>query len=404
LNRLNAEARYAADEHQMSIVDWYAKTFGYQPAWISDDTTDGAMSGLKHLSKTNEGTVPQFFSIHIGSAGEKGKIAGFTMPPPDKALDFVNFGRVAMGVPKLNDAQWRGLSADDKEERVMQINQLWMPSKLGDNDLPGQLSYYKGLRDTFVQRGGTDGLAPEVRSEVIGKFDSAINMLEKSMSDSVTRKLDYKRKESEITESAKVRAEDRADARRRRNNDEPSIKDANLLRDDYNRDLKQLEWPTIQASMARIQASAKDASPAGDLSLIFNFMKMLDPGSVVRESEFNNAATAAPLLQRYGLEKYSRLWKGEKLTTDQRADFVKRARNIFSEIREQKNEIDGLYRGRAKRYGIPDSDILSPNLSTGEQQQDGMVRIQASDGSFHRIPQDKLAAAQQRDPGAKVVN
>jgi Skp family chaperone for outer membrane proteins len=277
----------------------------------------------------------------------------------------VNYARKAEGVPTLTEQQWKALDADKQETHVHSANDLWMPSEITEEKIPGLIARYKGLKDTLLQRADT---VPEFRTEVAAKFDSAINMLTAIQGDHVTRKLDYKAKEAKITEEAKVRAEDRADARRKRNNDEPSIKDANLLRDDYNRDLKQLEWPTIQASMARIQASAKDASPAGDLSLIFNFMKMLDPGSVVRESEFNNAATAAPFLQRYGLEKYSRVWKGEKLTTDQRADFVKRARNIFSEIKTQKSEIDTLYKGRAKRYSIPEADILSPDLSTGEQQ------------------------------------
>jgi len=49
----------------------------------------------------------------------------------------------------------------------------------------------------------------------------------------------------------------------------------------------------IRDSFARIQASIEKPSAAGDLALIFNYMKILDPGSVVRESEFATAANAA---------------------------------------------------------------------------------------------------------------
>jgi hypothetical protein len=34
---------------------------------------------------------------------------------------------------------------------------------------------------------------------------------------------------------------------------------------------------------SKIEISAKKGTPQGDMSLIFAYMKMLDPGSVVRE-------------------------------------------------------------------------------------------------------------------------
>jgi hypothetical protein len=400
MSRLKQEARYAADDHAMQLVDFYAKRFGYVPSWVSDDDSESGMAGLKHLSKTNEGGVPPVFTMSIGNAGPKGKLVAFTLPPPDQQLEFVNYARQASNVPKLSEAQWKGLNADKQEQYVHDANDLWMPSEITEEKIPGLIARYKGMKDTLLQRADT---APEFRTEVAAKFDSAIEMLTKIQADHTTRKIDYKKKEVELTESAKVRAEDRADARRRRNSDEPSMRDANTLRDDYNRDLKQLEWPSIQGSMARIQSSGKDASPAGDLALIYNFVKMLDPGSVTRESEFAIAANAAPLLDRYGLEKYSRVWKGERLTQGQRDDLVKRARGIFNEIKTQKGEIDSLYRGRAQRYNIPADDILSPDLSTGEDKQSGFS-VTDPRGTVHNFRSQQeadafknaMAAAQQK--------
>jgi hypothetical protein len=368
LSRLKQEARYAADDHQMRIVDWYAKTFNYVPSWVSDDDSDSAMQGLRHLGKSDERGVPPVFTMHLGDAGERGKIVAFTTPPADKQLEFVNYARRASGSPTLTEQQWRGLGADKQEDYVHASNDLWMPTEITEEKIPGLIARYKGMKDTLLQRADTP---PEFRTEVATKFDSTIKMLQAIQSDHVTRKIDFKKKEAEITESAKVRAEDRADARRKRNADAPSMKDSNTLRDDYNKDLGNIQWPVIQATMAKIQASSKDASPAGDLSLIFAYMRLLDPSSAVRETEFRNAETAAPLLARYGLEKYARVWRGEKLTSEQRADFVKRAREIYSEIKTQKSELDSLYRGRAKRWGVNAEDVLSPDLSVGSEQQSG---------------------------------
>lgn len=107
-------------------------------------------------------------------------------------------------------------------------------------------------------------------------------------------------------------------------------------------------------AMSRIAASASDPSPAGDLSLIFGYMKMLDPGSVVRESEFATAATAAPLLERLGIswDKVSGVWEGKKLTPGQRKDFVTRADAIYQGAVQQYSALSDQYRGFAQARGL----------------------------------------------------
>jgi hypothetical protein len=201
LTRLKQDARIASDDHQMKLVDWYARTFSYVPAWLSDDTSDGAMAGLQQLNKSHEGGVPPVFTMHLGDAGERGKIVAFTTPPPDKQLDFVNYARQAEGVPKLNEAQWKGLGADKQEQYVHNANELWMPS-VTEEKIPGLIARYRGLKDTLLQRGDTP---PEFRTQVAEKFDSAIEMLKAIQADHVTRKLDYKRKETEIVERTKAK-------------------------------------------------------------------------------------------------------------------------------------------------------------------------------------------------------
>jgi len=105
------------------------------------------------------------------------------------------------------------------------------------------------------------------------------------------------------------------------------------LRKEFNALAGVKDFRTVDASFRKIIAgeAAGVESPAGDLSLIFNYMKLLDPGSVVRESEFATAAKAAPILQRVGIswDKVKAVWRGEKLVPTQRNDFRNQARNVF---------------------------------------------------------------------------
>ncbi len=100
---------------------------------------------------------------------------------------------------------------------------------------------------------------------------------------------------------------------------------------------------SIRDSFDRIKASIKDPSAAGDLALIFNFMKMLDPKSVVRESEFRVAETSSAFLTEQGVPTFilrlrAKLFApGGRLAPGQRIDMIKKAREIFDAQERQQN-------------------------------------------------------------------
>lgn len=118
----------------------------------------------------------------------------------------------------------------------------------------------------------------------------------------------------------------------------------------------------------RIVASAKDPSPAGDLALIFNFMKVLDPGSVVRESEFETAAQATAWLQRseeMGISvpqpvasSIRKMASGQRLAPDQRIDFVNRAEALYDSADRGFKRLEDQYRALAERGNFNVEDVL----------------------------------------------
>jgi hypothetical protein len=147
----------------------------------------------------------------------------------------------------------------------------------------------------------------------------------------------------------------------------PGYRDTNLemdMRKEF--DGLSKDFRAVRDSYNRIQASAENPTPAGDLSLIFNYMKMLDPGSVVREAEFATAANAAPLLTRFGLdaEKLKGVWEGQRLTPEQRADFLSRSDQLYQEQDQTFQTLADQYTETAKRNGLaPENIILTPRAN-----------------------------------------
>lgn len=121
----------------------------------------------------------------------------------------------------------------------------------------------------------------------------------------------------------------------------------------------------------RILASAKDPSAAGDLALVFNYMKVLDPMSVVRESEFRTAQNARGALQDaveggeyvpsflFGI--INKLAVGELMTPVQRADFVERAGQLYADAA-------GNHASRENEFRrIAEFNKLNPEIIVGKE-------------------------------------
>jgi len=125
------------------------------------------------------------------------------------------------------------------------------------------------------------------------------------------------------------------------------------------------DFVKVRDSFARIEASATDPSPAGDLALIFNYMKMLDPNSTVRESEFATAENAASVETRI-LKTYNKVLSGEKLTEGQRKDFVGRSKALMkkADSQQKKDRAEAVRLG--KQWGVSEDQLFGapPQLNS----------------------------------------
>jgi len=135
---------------------------------------------------------------------------------------------------------------------------------------------------------------------------------------------------------------------------EKKLKFENDLRDDY---LKQSDDFTKQRdAYGRIQASASEPSAAGDLALIFNYMKILDPGSTVREGEFANAQNAGGIPDRIRAT-FNKIQRGERLSQAQRDDFLKQSGLIYEKSAQQQNKTRDIFSTLAQKAGVDPSTV-----------------------------------------------
>lgn len=114
-------------------------------------------------------------------------------------------------------------------------------------------------------------------------------------------------------------------------------------------------YQEVKSAYGRVLAS--DQTAAGDIALIFNYMKMLDPGSVVREGEFATAQNAGGVDAKvYNL--YNQLMTGERLKPEQRKMFTKQAENLYTQAGKQEAVVRQGIERIAKGYGLKTENIF----------------------------------------------
>jgi len=105
----------------------------------------------------------------------------------------------------------------------------------------------------------------------------------------------------------------------------------------------------------RIMASVNNPSPAGDMALIYNYMKILDPASVVRESEFEMAAKTGSLGTQFQ-NWVDRALSG-KFSDALRKDIVDRSTKLFKQAADQNKLTMQEFSGMAQRANLNPADV-----------------------------------------------
>lgn len=112
-------------------------------------------------------------------------------------------------------------------------------------------------------------------------------------------------------------------------------------------------------AITQIRSNAKNVSPISGVALVFNFMKMLDPPSTVREGEQETLKKARGVLSALGVssEAVDAAVRGDPLTTSQRQEIVDVANAQWQGLQRVQAQVDRRFDDIADAAGV-DRDII----------------------------------------------
>ena len=113
-----------------------------------------------------------------------------------------------------------------------------------------------------------------------------------------------------------------------------------------------------------IKSSAEAKNGPGDIALITGFMKMLDPGSVVRETEFATARDTAGLYERL-LNTSQKLQSGQLFALDskQRQEYVNLAKQYLDSAQKKAGEDKTALGVVVKNYRLNPDNVFGPETA-----------------------------------------
>jgi len=127
------------------------------------------------------------------------------------------------------------------------------------------------------------------------------------------------------------------------------------LRSEFTAQMK----PYVELAQAfrKVEAAALNPSAAGDISLVYGYMKILDPGSTVMQGEQATAQNAGGVPDRIRAT-YNKALTGESLADNVRLDFYSQARNLIESQRQMAADVGDRYRQYADAYKLDSNQIV----------------------------------------------
>lgn len=123
------------------------------------------------------------------------------------------------------------------------------------------------------------------------------------------------------------------------------------------------DFTEAKLGFEKVQNAAMSKTPSGatDIALVFGYMKVLDPNSVVREGEFATAANAGGVgetIRNY----YNKLLEGTLLTDKVRRQFVSSARTQFQPYLQQQEARETEFTELSDAYSLDPTKVVRSKL------------------------------------------
>lgn len=171
-----------------------------------------------------------------------------------------------------------------------------------------------------------------------------------------------KLREAIARESSAARAaasQEKSDELLSKQRTDKAVQLASKIQNDYFK-----EYNKVSDASRIIEENLKSPSPQGDIATVYSFVKILDPGSVVREGEiqFSQAARGIPEAVKGSINKYL---KGQILTESERKNIAGLARSAGTRAKKVWETSAAPFIKQAKALGI-EEEAYNPLF--GEQQ------------------------------------
>lgn len=123
---------------------------------------------------------------------------------------------------------------------------------------------------------------------------------------------------------------------------------------------------SAEAAFERISGAVERGTGPGDIALIFDFFKVLDPGGRVTEGEVDSARRLGSIPERW-LLLAERTVEGDQISETTRRQILEEARGALDVARRQFNESRETYTRLAKDAGLnPNNVVIVPQSDTVE--------------------------------------
>lgn len=249
------------------------------------------------------------------------------------------------------------------------------------NDPEGLMAHY---RKVALEYGG------EVRpgmtlDELRNVATAALNRAKQEKLDMLEVEARLKQLQSAGAAAAKQEGELRAELRAR-----PEVKTYSEIRPGYQK-IQQIA--EIDRATGGVGVTSAD-----DMSLIFSYMKMLDPGSTVREGEYAQAEKTRGWTDEVR-QLYNKAWYGTKLDSKQRQHFAEAAERALKPHKEDYDRVTEYYRRLSKGYGVdPGKVVMEPEAPAAPAAPVNPARTWGA-----QLPPSRLPGANSRPRGGTVA-
>lgn len=166
------------------------------------------------------------------------------------------------------------------------------------------------------------------------------------------------------------------------------------LRREYDTLPEVKDYKVVRSNYERIRQGVHLGTGAGDAAVVFGYMKMLDPTSVVREGEQASARNAAGVPE--GLRgMYNNIIGGGQLSAEARQQILGAAEKVYGESSANIEDVNKRYGGYAEAWKLDPSRIVAPT-----EQYDPLAPPAANGGGLPLPPPPSLAPGTVGGPGA----